>query len=82
MHAASNSRISLPLRLHLAQRLVPLRSYQVDALAMNKMNVLHWHIVDSYSFPYQSAAFPELSRQGSWDAAAVYTQADVAMVVE
>lgn len=33
---------------------------QLEIMSMNKLNVLHWHLVDSESFPYTSVKFPEL----------------------
>jgi hypothetical protein len=46
------------------------------------MNVLHWHIVDSYSFPYQCPSYPDLALHGSWHPAkAVYSQEDVESIV-
>ena len=53
----------------------------IDALAYSKMNLLHWHIVDSCSFPCGSAFYPELAEKGAWDPSAIYSVTDLKTVV-
>lgn len=69
---------------------------QLEIMSMNKLNVLHWHLVDSESFPYTSAKFPELHGvvstrffslcrqlclQGAYSPRHVYSREDVADVI-
>ena len=54
----------------------------VSEMADNRLNVLHWHIEDSYSFPYVSRAFPALSKAGAWDPSATYSPEDIASITE
>ena len=51
------------------------------AVAYAKLNVLHWHIVDSISFPYQSTVFPQMSTAGAYSPDHVYTADDIKGVV-
>jgi len=51
-------------------------------MAQSKMNVFHFHIVDDEAFPYQSRAFPQLSEAGAYDATHVYSQDDLADLIE
>eukprot|EP01006_Ploeotia_vitrea_P030287 TRINITY_DN62749_c0_g1_i1.p2 TRINITY_DN62749_c0_g1~~TRINITY_DN62749_c0_g1_i1.p2 ORF type:complete len:583 (+),score=77.54 TRINITY_DN62749_c0_g1_i1:28-1776(+) len=54
----------------------------IDAMAYNKFNVLHWHIVDDQSFPYVSTKYPLLNQKGSYTPTDIYTPAVIKQVIE
>lgn len=53
----------------------------IDTLPYGKMNVLHWHMTDTESFPLQVKSSPKLW-VGAYSGAERYTQQDVASIIE
>lgn len=47
-----------------------------------QLNTLHWHVVDSQSFPIQVPAYPEISAHGAYDHTQVYKPTDVEDLVK
>ncbi|XP_026441772.1 beta-hexosaminidase 2-like [Papaver somniferum] len=54
----------------------------IKAMSANKLNVFHWHITDSHSFPLVLPSEPELARKGSYGPKMMYSVADVRKIVE
>lgn len=54
----------------------------IDALAMVKMNVFHWHITDSQSFPLVIKSQPTLHTFGAYSRKQIYTATDVQDIVQ
>eukprot|EP01051_Picozoa_sp_SAG22_P010822 SAG22_NODE_995_length_6117_cov_3.445995_2_plen_513_part_00 len=61
---------------------VPFIQHILDGMEANKLNVLHWHIVDSISFPYVSSLFPGLSGKGAYSPRATYSPVELKGLVE
>jgi len=61
---------------------IPLLLANLDAMAMNKLNVLHWHMTDDQSWPFQSTHYPELSEQGAFHPKRIYSHSDILHVIQ
>jgi hexosaminidase len=51
-------------------------------MSWNKMNVLHWHFIDSTSFPYVSKAYPQLAEKGAYSPAHTYDDKTIKAIVQ
>lgn len=51
----------------------------IDGLMYNKMNILHWHIIDEDSFPMEIMSVPELSASGQ--IGGTYSQSEIKDIV-
>ena len=54
----------------------------IAAMAANKLNVFHWHITDSQSFPILLPSEPELAEKGSYGSEMIYSPDDVRKIVD
>ena len=61
---------------------VPTLHRVIDSLTYAKLNVLHWHLVDTQSFPFDSPSYPDLGKMGAFSKEERYTVGDVEGVVE
>ncbi|UKZ57050.1 hypothetical protein TrVGV298_010902 [Trichoderma virens] len=54
----------------------------IDALAMNKMNVLHLHATDTQSWPLEIPSLPLLAEKGAYHKGLSYSPSDLASLQE
>ena len=54
----------------------------VDGLSYNKLNIFHWHITDTHSFPLKLKSVPELAQYGAYSPEKTYSASDVKELVE
>ena len=54
----------------------------IESLSYSKLNVFHWHLTDSQSFPLQLPSLPEFSVWGAYSPQMVYTPADIRDLVQ
>ena len=53
----------------------------IDALSLNKLNVFHWHITDSDSFPMEMPSHPNMTN-GAFSKDKIYRKEDVEKIVK
>ena len=54
----------------------------IDALAMNKMNVLHFHVTDTQSWPLEVPSLPKLTEKGAYAKGLTYSVDDITGLYE
>jgi hexosaminidase len=54
---------------------------QLDGMALSKLNVLHWHIIDAQSWPVHVNAYPEMTVD-AYSQRETYTHADLRKILD
>ncbi|RPA83068.1 hypothetical protein BJ508DRAFT_78474 [Ascobolus immersus RN42] len=72
------------LNLDVARQWYPVEDVKrtINALAMNKMNRLHFHVTDSQSWPLEIPSMPDLATKGRYFAGATYSPADLQGILD
>ncbi|ODN03290.1 Chitooligosaccharidolytic beta-N-acetylglucosaminidase [Orchesella cincta] len=53
----------------------------IDGLSYNKLNVFHWHITDSYTFPMEVPSLPNMTKWGTYSPEKIYTKDNITFLV-
>lgn len=66
-----------------ARHYLPVKTLErtIDALLLNKMNVLHWHITDDESFPLLLSNYSQITNTSKFWDTAIYTASDVKHII-
>ena len=54
---------------------------QLDAMALSKLNVLHWHITDTQSWPIEIRHYPEMTKD-AYSKKKIYSHRDVRKIID
>ncbi|XP_046651047.1 chitooligosaccharidolytic beta-N-acetylglucosaminidase-like [Daphnia pulicaria] len=60
---------------------VPVIKKIIDAMSYDQLNVFHWHLTDSQSFPFVSTREPRLALYGAYSSDQVYHPEDIKELV-
>ncbi|KAF9942989.1 hypothetical protein BGZ75_001910 [Mortierella antarctica] len=65
-----------------ARNFYPIKSLmkQIDALSWVKMNVFHWHITDSQSWPLEIKKYPQMTKD-AYSPREIYSQRDIKALI-
>ncbi|KAF9960288.1 hypothetical protein BGZ72_007411 [Mortierella alpina] len=65
-----------------ARNFYPVKSLmkQIDALSWVKMNVFHWHITDSQSWPLEIKKYPQMTKD-AYSPREIYSQRDIQAII-
>ncbi|XP_049874193.1 chitooligosaccharidolytic beta-N-acetylglucosaminidase isoform X3 [Pectinophora gossypiella] len=71
------------LLIDTARNFIPIEDIKrtIDGMAATKMNVFHWHVTDSQSFPLESTRVPQFTRYGAYSAMDIYSAEEVRELV-
>ncbi|XP_068618270.1 chitooligosaccharidolytic beta-N-acetylglucosaminidase [Battus philenor] len=63
------------LVLDTSRNFIPMKNIKkmIDGMATTKMNVFHWHVTDSHSFPLESKSVPQFTRYGAYSGNEIYS---------
>jgi hexosaminidase len=67
-----------------ARHFIPISSLLriLDGMAVNKMNIFHWHITDSQSFPMETKSKPQMTHYGAYSFEKFYRESEITALVK